>query len=797
MARLLFTPLFHDSSFIGRLLSFSFRLSRILIGIFAMFSGSLFILALCLGWFLLPVLAIVLEGSQALIARAFIFSGIVIFVHHIVSHPHKKIWNIKSPSDIFQASFIKKQDLNINLLLKDSRVIYLLELLEIRPEQLADITVSSSKDEILEKTWSLGKKIGVSYLSAEHFFVALLSLVPGVENKLLKLGVDLSDFSTALEFMKRRADLWRMVFIFDEDFHTRHLRGVNRGWLGVPTPALDSVSEDLTKKAAKGWIPDFVGRQEEVSRVINILSLEAGRNVLLVGEPGSGRGALVSYLAKLIISGDAPASLATKRVVRLDETKLLAGVTNQGELAERIKNIFDEIRLSGNIIVYMDEIQNFGIGEAGTKYNLYSLMLSFLESSDFQFVAVTDPGSYTRILEKDKSFARIFTKIELPPASVVETIDILKNQAVESERYKKIKVSIPALKSMAELSSEFIHDLVLPDAAIKVFDESLVSPENGWVTKAVVEKVIQARSGVPVGDAGKELKGELLNLEETIHQRMVDQVEAVKAVSDVLRRAGAKLRDKTRPIGSFLFVGPTGVGKTELAKTLADVYFKGKGSFARFDMSEYQTGDSINRLIGKTGEEGELTESIRQHPYSIILLDEFEKADPKILTLFLQVLDDGRLTSGSGKTVDFTDTIIIATSNAASLNIAQGIASGESMDVLKGEVSGELLKIFRPELINRFDDVVIFKPLSRPDLQKIVSFKLKELQERLKEQGFLVDFDGGVLEKLAERGFDPVLGARPLRRLIQDTLEARLSTMILEDKLPKGERFLATEQLLV
>ena len=230
------------------------------------------------------------------------------------------------------------------------------------------------------------------------------------------------------------------------------------------------------------------------------------------------------------------------------------------------------------------------------------------------------------------------------------------------------------------------------------------------------------------------------------------------------------------------------MGKTELAKTLVDVYFQGKGNFARFDMSEYQSSESVNRLIGGSGEEGILTETVRQHPYSLILLDEFEKADPKILTLFLQVLDDGRLTSGSGKTVDFTNTIVIATSNAASLTIAHGLEAGKRMDQLKKEVGDELLAIFKPELINRFDEVVLFKPLTPQDLQKIVNLKLTELQNQLKEQGYLVEFDGGVAQKLAERGFDPVLGARPLRRLIQDTLEARLSVMILEGKLHKGEK---------
>lgn len=796
MLRLLFVPLFHDTSIVGRALSFLFRSCRILIGLFAFLAATLLVAILAVYWFLLPGLIFFATGTYALILKGLLFSGVVLFINHIVSHPHKKVWQVKKADDVWQCSFVRKKDVDLGKLLKNERVVNLLAYLELSPAQLERFVVDIPQNELSQRVWEIGKKSGAPYLRPEHFFVALLSLVPGAESSLLKLGLSLEDFYDALEFLQRKANFWRAVWVFDEDFHTRHLKGVNRGWLGVPTPSLDLAGEDLTKLASKERVPDFVGRQDVVSRIINILSLEAGRNVLLVGEPGSGRGALVGYLAKLIISGDAPASLSTKRLVRLDETKLLAGVLSQGELAEKIKNIFEEVRASGNVILYMDEIQNFGIGEAGSKYNLYSLMESYLESADFQFVAVTDAASYTRILEKNKSFARIFTKIELAPASVLETVDILKNHVIEGERYRKIRTSVPAIKEIAKLSAEYIHDLVLPDSAIKVFEECLVSADQGWVKRAVVEKVVQARVSVPVGEAGVEIKHELLNLEESIHRQMVDQVEAVTAVAGVLRRAAAELRDKQRPIGSFLFVGPTGVGKTELAKTLVKIYFAGKGNFARFDMSEYQSSDSVNRLIGGSGEEGILTETVRQHPYSLILLDEFEKADPKILTLFLQVLDDGRLTSGSGKTVDFTNTIIIATSNAASLTIARGLQGGKDMGQLKQEVNQELLTIFRPELINRFDEVVIFKPLSPEDLQKIVSLKLGELQNRLKEQGYLVEFDGGVVQKLAARGFDPVLGARPLRRLIQDTLEARLSVMVLEGKLPKGEKLTAGAELL-
>ncbi|MCL5784723.1 MAG: ATP-dependent Clp protease ATP-binding subunit [Patescibacteria group bacterium] len=797
MWRLLFVPLFHDSSFVGRLLSFFFRGFRIIVGLITFALVSLILFLIALYWFLTPLMAFMLRDNFGVVAKVLVFAGVVLFVRHIVAHPPKKVWQIKKLDDLWKCSLVKKSDLDLVKLLKTPRVQNLLLYLEQTPTTFSTLAANIFPEVVLQRTWDLGKRLVVPYLGPEHFFVAMLESTPNIYQQLLKLDLSLEDFFDALDFLKRKEETWRMVHLWDEEFRVRHLKGINRGWLGVPTPSLDTVSEDLTRWAGRTSVPDFVGRPEVVSRVINTLSLEQGRNVVLVGEPGSGRGALVSYLAKLIVSGDAPASLATKRLIRLDETKLLAGIQTQGELAQRVKDVFEEVQFSGNIIVFVDEIQNMGLGEVGSEFNLYSLLLPYIEGSTFQFIATTENSNYTRILEKNGSFARLFAKIELPPASESETVDILKNQAIEHERYKKIRSSLLAIKSMAKLTSQYVHDRVLPDSALQVFEQSLVVAEDGWIKKATVEKVIQQQTSIPVGSAGVEVKGKLLNLENIIHQKMIDQEEAVSAVARTLRRAAAELRDTKRPIGSFLFVGPTGVGKTELAKNLAESYFQGQGNFFRLDMSEFQTPDAINRLIGDINNEGLLTETIRQKPYSLILLDEFEKADPKVLTLFLQVLDDGRLTSASGRVVDFTNTIIIATSNAASLTIVKGIENRVAFAQIETQVKEELLLVFKPELVNRFDEVVIFKPLAPLDLQKVVQLKLAILQKQLQDQGYLVDFAAGVIQKLVEKGYDPILGARPLRRLIQDTLEARLSVMILENKLPKGERFIVSEQLLV
>ena len=825
MAKLIIVPLFHDASIVGRILSFFFRLSRIIIGLFAftLASGLLFLVAVY--WFLLPILVIL--DQPHLVSLGLFLAGVGLFGLHISLNPHKKVWQV-TQDNFWLSSTIKKQNLSFKKLLNDIEVRNLLVSLELQSENLPNLQVVDL-EAVGQEAYELAKRSGSQYIGPRHFFVAALRQIPDIDQTLLKFDLNLEDIEQALNFLEKKKDVWRRVWIWDEDFSVHHLKGVNRGWLGVPTPSLDMVSEDLTKKAARGEFADFdfIRTNGVLENIINILSQPSGRNVLITALPGAGKSALIRHLAKQIVKGDAPQALATKRLVVLDFTRLLSGCKTQGELAEKVQIIFEEVEFARNIILVIEEIHEMGIGEAGSSLNLYSLMQSYLESDTFQFIATTEPENYSRILEKNGAFARIFIKVELPSATVEDTIQILESRSIAQERKNKIKTTYPALKLITGLSQRLVHDRVLPDSAISIFKEAQTQALNGWVTREIVKKVVSERVKVPLVDMGNIDKGKLLNLEDEIHQRLIDQQQAVKAVSDVLRRSATGLREENRPIGSFLFVGPTGVGKTELAKILSEIYFadpnnvilgseatpgskvkdsgQGRtvsrqsrmtGTFIRFDISEYQNTESIVRLIGGPGEGGLLTEAVRNRPYALLLLDEFEKADPKILTLFLQVLEDGRLTDGVGRTVDFTNTIIIATSNAASLTIAKGLESGQTLDELDKQVNDELLQIFKPELINRFDDVVLFKPLSQEDLQKIVQIKLAALQKQMKEKGYLVEFDEALVGELAKKGFDPVLGARPLRRLIQDTLEARLSKLILENKLTKGQPFKAGVDLM-
>lgn len=785
MWKLLFTPLFHDSSAVGRILSFFFRITRIGMGLFAFLVATLILLFIAGFWLVLPGLAI--YDLPPIVSRVLFFSGLGLFLINLISSPHKKVWQV-SKEDFWGCVLVKRENLNFKKLLESPEVIELMSNLEL---QLNGFPLFEMKDmnQIGQKAFELGKSVGSRYVGPAHFFVAALSEVPGIDTFLLKYELTIEDFSNALNYLEKKNQTWRRVYLWDDDFIVHHLKGVNRGWLGVPTPTLDLVGNDLTREAAMKGFPDLIRENGVLKQVVNILSQETGRNVILVGPPGSGKSASLRHLAKQIVTGDAPLALATKRVVALDLTKLLSGMQTQGELAERVKTVFEEVGYAQNVIIAIEEIHELGMGEAGASLNLYSLMEPFLESDTFQFIGTTEVENYSRVLEKNGAFARIFRKVEMVPATEEDSLDILEYRAIEAERKNKVKVTFIAIKTAVSLSQRLIHDTVLPDSAIGVLREALTQSVDRWVTRDVVRGVISDRVKVPLIDIGNTDKTKLLNLEEEIHKRLIDQEQAVKAVSDTLRRSATGIREEGRPIGSFLFVGPTGVGKTELAKTLSQVFFKTDGAFIRFDMSEYQNSESVYRLIGGPDQEGQLTEAVKQRPYSLLLLDEFEKADPKILTLFLQVLEDGRLTDTNGKTVDFTNTIIIATSNAGSLTIANGLGAGKNLEEIDKQVDEELLTIFKPELVNRFDSVVLFKPLSSEDLQKIVKIKLEGLKNQMKGKGYLIDFDPALVTEFAKKGFDPVLGARPLRRLVQDTLEAKLSRLILENQLVKGQPF--------
>ncbi len=576
-----------------------------------------------------------------------------------------------------------------------------------------------------------------------------------------------------------------------ESYGIRH-RFMNRAWTARPTPVLDNFGMDLTDMARAEKIGFLIGHGTEYERMVNILSRPNKPNVLLVGEAGAGKEAVISHLAYMIARDKVPSPLFDKRLVALDINSLVAGA-DQGELQRRIKSVFDEIIRAGNIILYIPDIHNLSRTAPSKELSAANTLLPLVVSNDFPTIGSSYPKEYKQLIETDSVFSSAFQVVPVEEVSEDEAERILVYDSMLLERVYKLEINYSAIRAAVQFAKRYFRDKLLPSSADDLLKEALseVSRMGGKsVTGEEIEAVAERRARIPLHRAGTVEREQLLHLEETIHERFVDQETAVKAVSRALREYRSGLTRKGGPIGSFLFVGPTGVGKTELSKILSKIQFGSEQAMVRFDMSEYQDRGSVARFIGSPDGaiSGALTDAVLERPYSLILLDEFEKAYPDILNLFLQVFDDGRLTDNLGRTVDFQNTVIIATSNAHSDFIKSELESGKSMDDVSDVFKDKLTDVFRPELLNRMT-VVVFRNLSREDIVQIARYQIAELVDTLKtEKGIELEIPDDVVIKLAEWGYDPVFGARPLREVISEKLRGPLSEMILSSALDRGAR---------
>ncbi|PIR44286.1 hypothetical protein COV23_00615 [Candidatus Wolfebacteria bacterium CG10_big_fil_rev_8_21_14_0_10_31_9] len=574
-------------------------------------------------------------------------------------------------------------------------------------------------------------------------------------------------------------------------FGIRH-RIMNRAWTAKPTPILDMFSDDLTDLARESEIGFLIGHKKEHSQLLNILSRPTRPNVLLVGEPGSGKETIVSRIAFEIIKDKVSEPLFDKRVVSLQIGSLISGADPK-EVSERVNKILGEIISSKNIILYIPDIHNLVKTSGEGFMSAADIMLSVFKSDAIQVIGATYPKELKLSLESRSDFLNIFEIVRVEEISEDEAITLLIYESIILEEQYKIIVSFEAVKEAVSLAHKYFRQKLLPSSAEDLLKESIAeaSQRGDKVLKADhVISISERKVNVPIHKASKEEAKSLLNLEDTIHQSLIDQEEAVKSVSSAIREYRSGLSRQGGPIASFLFVGPTGVGKTELAKILAKTQFGSESAMVRFDMSEYQDKQSIFRFIGSPDGKisGGLTESIIQKPYSLILLDEFEKAHPDTLNIFLQVFDDGRLTDNLGRVVDFTNTMIIATSNAESNYIKEQIENGKKISEIKDEFKKKLASYFRPELLNRFSDVIIFKNLSRGDILSITKLQLNKLAKLAAEnQGISLDFDDAVVDKISKIGYDPVFGARPLRGAISENIKNVLAERILRDEVKKGD----------
>ncbi len=622
---------------------------------------------------------------------------------------------------------------------------------------------------------------------------------------------------------------------------------------------LDSFSRDLTKAAKNGEIDPVIGRDEEIKRIIQILSRRTKNNPCLIGEPGVGKTAIAEGLALKIANGEVPEHLRDKRVVALDLTGMIAGTKYRGEFEDRIKNAIDEVKKSKNIILFIDELHTIiGAGAAEGSADAANILKPSLARGDFQVIGATTLEEYRKYIEKDAALERRFQPVKVGEPSEEDAIEILKGLRDRYEAHHKVKISDEAIEAAVKLSSRYIADRYLPDKAIDLVDEAaskvrlsaltypneikdleaeleqlesektaaiseqdferaaqlrdeqkniseqLEKAKSGWeestkesdheVSAEDIAAIVSAWTNIPVVELTREESDRLLNMEKTLHERVIGQDEAVSAVSRAIRRGRVGIKDPKRPTGSFIFLGPTGVGKTELCKALAQAMFGDENAMLRLDMSEYMEKHTVSRLVGSPpgyvgyDEGGQLTEAVRRKPYSVVLFDEIEKAHPDVFNMLLQILEDGRLTDSQGRTVDFKNTIIIMTSNVGARRItdhanALGFdGNGETKkDVdVRELVLSELKQVFRPEFLNRVDDIIVFNKLTKPEIEQIARLMLNTLTKRLESLGVKITFTDKAVEKIADEGFDDTYGARPLRRAIVTNIEDKLSERMLE-----------------
>ena len=561
---------------------------------------------------------------------------------------------------------------------------------------------------------------------------------------------------------------------------------MNRSMTARQTPLLDRFSEDLTVLARNGFVAPVIGREREMAELLR--AIESGRrSVALVGDPGVGKSALVEGLARKMVEEDVPVELFDRRLVSVNVAQLIAA-GDPALASQRLLSLLNEVAASGNIILVMHGIESLvGAGSNGN-LDLAETLASELEKGYFLVIATLTPQAWTGLLER-RSLGNKLVRVNVPEPDPEEAIQIIMGRSGYIEYQNKTYFSYGAIDKAVSLAGRYLRETRLPESALNVLKEAAVLArgergERALVTDEDVARVIHDKTNVPVESVTGDESDKLLNLEKNLHGRVIGQDEAVTAVSQAMRRARADIREGKRPIANFLFLGPTGVGKTELSKALAAEYFGSEKMMVRLDMSEYQNQDAVSRIIGKPGDDhgGLLTEAVRKQPFSIVLLDELEKAHPDILTLFLQVMDDGRLTDGVGRTIDFTNVVLIATSNAGTQYIQDEVKKGTPMERIKtGLLEQELKGIFRPEFLNRFDGIIVFKPLTLDDVTQIAHLLLGGVTKLMQEKGIGFRAEAEAVEELAQAGFDPLFGARPLRRVIQERVDNQLADLILRN----------------
>ncbi|MEI3472605.1 MAG: ATP-dependent Clp protease ATP-binding subunit [Blautia faecis] len=745
----------------------------------------------------------------------------------------------------------------------------LVELIDklVTPAEVGNITEIEMKpaysprtEKVLESAVAEAQNSGCEKAGTEHLLLAMLRETDCVGTRLLyTMGVNIQKLYAAV--------LGAMGYdneSIQEEFQAAKAMQ-NPG--GSPTPALDQYSRDLTQMAAEGKLDPVVGREKEISRLIQILSRRTKNNPCLVGEPGVGKTAIAEGLAQRILAGSVPETIKDKRLVVLDLSGMVAGSKYRGEFEERIRKVVDEVRENQGILLFIDELHTIiGAGGAEGALDASNILKPSLSRGELQIIGATTLEEYRKYIEKDAALERRFQPVTVEEPSEEEAYEILKGLRPYYERHHKVEISDEALEAAVKMSVRYINDRFLPDKAIDLIDEAASKVQlsgyqasseiedlsreiqeilqekeraiktgylslakecqekqkeaearleqlqvkeekknqrkSGKVDEKAVASIVSDWTKIPVQRLTEGETRRLAQLEKELHKRVIGQEEAVHAVSQAVKRGRVGLKDPNRPIGSFLFLGPTGVGKTELSKALAQAVFGSEQAMIRVDMSEYMEKHSVSKLIGSPpgyvgyDEGGQLSEKVRRNPYSVILFDEIEKAHPDVFNILLQVLDDGHITDAHGRKVDFKQTIIIMTSNAGAQAIVEPKQLGfisqkdekKDYEKMKSGVMEEVRRLFKPEFLNRIDEIMVFHTLNKEEIRKIVLLLLKSLEKRCEEQMDIhLNVTNSAVDYIAEAGFDAKYGARPLRRAIQSKIEDRLANELLEGKIKRGD----------
>jgi len=633
------------------------------------------------------------------------------------------------------------------------------------------------------------KTVGVVELFSEIF-----ENNPFLQELFYSLEAEATEVRETVQWLRINTKLKERFESFRQSAAFKPTGPMNRAYTSVATPFLDRVSEDLTDLGVKGYLPMLMGRDEEMALLLR--AIEGGhQSVVLVGPVGVGKKSIVSGLAERMIQEDVPEILQDKRLVKISIPHILSA-QGGGSADERLLYTLQEVGKSGNIILVIDGVEQL-MGSSGGP-DLSAILSSELEKGYTFVIATTSPQAYTNYVEQNILHGAL-QKIDIREPDNALTMKVLQSKIGAVENKNHSIFTYEALSSLIDLSARYMHESFLPKKAILLAEEvglDVGKRGAGWQTvgKEDVASIISQKTNIPVTQVSQDEGQKLLSLESRMHERVIGQDEAVTSIANALRRARVDLRSKDRPIANFLFLGPTGVGKTELAKTTAEVYFGNENSMLRFDMSEFQDQTSIARLIGGNNESGLLTEAVRKSPFALVLLDELEKAHPDILNLFLQVMDDGRLTDGLGRTIDFTNVILIATSNAGTGYIQEQVKLGTALGDIKTQLmETELKKHYRPEFLNRFDGIVVFKPLTMDDVAAIAYLMINKVIQRLSAKGITFKATDQAIHELAQKGYDPQFGARPLRRVIQEEVDNSVAEFMLSGQVDRRDTLVLNE----